>query len=54
MMKAELRYSGRAAAHSQIVDRSIDGQRADIAAREEDRLDHVRVRGESKPGSCDV
>ena len=37
----------------QVVDGAVDGQVADVAAREEQRLDHVGVRGERHPGPVD-
>jgi hypothetical protein len=40
----------RRARHGQVVDRAVDRQIADRAAREEHRLDHERVGGERDPG----
>ena len=37
------------AAHGQVVHRAVDGQVADVAAREEQRRDHVGVGGEGQP-----
>jgi hypothetical protein len=35
--------------HGEVVDGSVDGQLADVAAREEERLDHERIGGEREP-----
>ena len=42
-MKPALRYRG-CARHGQVVHRAVDGERADVAAREEERRDHDRSR----------
>ena len=36
-------------AHGEVVDRAVDGQRADVAAGEEGRLHHEGVGGEGQP-----
>ena len=48
-MSPQLRYSGLGPRHGQIVDRAVDGQFADVTAREEQRADDKRVGGERDP-----
>ena len=41
------------AAHGEIVDRAVDGQLADVAAREKDRADDVGIGAEGEPRVAD-
>ena len=45
---------GPCAAHREVVDGAVNGERADVAARKEERRDHVRVRRERQPRALDV
>jgi hypothetical protein len=41
-------------AHCQIVDRAVDGERAYVATREEQRSDDIRVGRESEPRTAEL
>jgi len=50
--QADADRQGTGAAHGQVVDRSVNRQIADVAAGEEDRVDHVGVGGEGEPAAA--
>ena len=54
MMNAAERNSGARAAHRQIVHRAVHRQFADVAAGEEQRRHHERIRGEGDARGADL
>ena len=47
-------HSRLGAGDGEVVDRPVDGQLADVSAREEERLDDVRVGREREPGAAEL